>query len=158
MHYFKRKLLYPTNRKKAETKGIRALHEAYVEHLKSIRSKLPDGAWKLACHTFHDAKVISLSRPARRELVITLDGGYSGCGYDFMTNQLLGGRFTRLHFFGVKKDWVPDKIVGDYWLNEEMALSDTARFDYQVLLWKDEIRIHADDVRIDANDDPALLA
>jgi|GEM_PF-3258284 len=154
MHFFKRKLLYPPNNKKPDTKG---LHDAYREHLRSIKSKLPEGAWKLACHSFHDARVVSVSRPTKRELVIILDGGYSGCGYDFINEQLLDGRFTRLHFSGVKKDWAPDTIVGDDWLYEEMTLSEIAGFDYQALLWKDEIRIQADDVHIEANDNLAVL-
>jgi len=157
MRYFKRNLLYPPHNRKSDTKTLRGVRDAYVEQLKSIRSRLPDGAWKLACHMFHDARVVSVSRPAKRELVITLDGAYWGCGYDFIKDQLLGSRFTRLHFSGVKKDWVPDTIVGDDWLNEEMSLSEIARFDYQVLLWKDEIRIQADDVSIEASDNLELL-
>ena len=156
MHFFKRKLLYPPNNRKTDT-NVKGLHTAYREHLRSIKSKLPEGAWKLACHAFHDAKVVSVSRPAKRELVIILDGAYWGCAYDFINDKLLDGSFTRLDFFGVKKDWVPDTIVGDVWLNEEMTLSEIAAFDYQALLWKDEIRIQADDVHIEANDDLAFL-
>lgn len=36
------------------------------------------------------------------------------------------------------------------WLYEEMHLSDVAGFDYQVLLGKDEIRIQANDVKIES--------
>jgi len=143
MRYFKR--------------NAKGLHREYVAHLQAIRSRLPEGAWKLACHMFHDARVVSVSRPAKRELVIMLDGAYWGCGYDFMNDRLLGGRFTRLHFSGVKKDWVPDTIAGDDWLHEEMDLSEIAAFDYQVLLGKDEIRIQADDVTLDSNDNLTLL-
>jgi uncharacterized protein DUF4085 len=156
MHFFKRKLLYPPNNKKPDT-NVKDLHNAYREHLRSIKSRLPEGAWKLASHSFHDARVVSVARPAKRQLIIILDGAYWGCGYDFINEQLLGGRFTRLHFSGVKKDWAPDTIVGDDWLNEEMGLSEIAQFDYQVLLWKDEIRIQADDVHIEANDNLTLL-
>ena len=152
MRYFKRSLLYGTDEDKRKAKTFDQVHHAYLQHLKVIRPKLSEAAWTLAGLTFHDAKVLSVAQPSRRELLISLEGGYSGCGYDFMNDKLLNGRFTSLSFLGVKKFWVPQTIVGDYWLYEEMTLSDIAMFDYQVLLAKDEIRIQADEVEIRTHD------
>ena len=146
MLFFKRKLLYPP--KMAERADADKLHRAYVQHLQSIKSKLPESAWKLAALKFHDAHVVSVSQPKKRELTIILDGGYAGTPWDFMNDRLLSGRYTTLSFFGVKKAWVPATIVGDAWLYEEVNLSDIAGFDYQAVLASDEIRIQADDVEI----------
>jgi len=146
MLFFKRKLLYPP--KQVERADFNKLHASYLQHLKSIKAKLPDSAWKLASLTFHDAYVLSVSQPAKRELTITLEGGYLGCGYDFMNDRPLEGRYTDLSFDAVKKVWVPSSIVRDVWLYEEVNLSDFAAFDYQALLANDEIRIQADEVQI----------
>lgn len=152
MHYFKRKLLYPAKRNKHETGTLDKLRQSYMQHLFSIKLKLPEGAWKLAYLSFHDARVLSVAQPTRRELVITLDGVYWGCGFDFIRDKMLGGRFTTLSFSDLKKAWVPQTIIGDDWLYEEMHLSDVAAFDYQALLWKDEIRIQADEVDVRSYD------
>ena len=147
MLFFKRKLM-------AEKGDANRLHKAYVQHLKSIKSKLPESAWRLAALKFHDARVVSVSQPTKRELTITLDGGYCGRPWDFINDRLLSGRCTTLSFLGVKKAWVPTTIVGDAWLYEEVNLSDVARFDYQAMLANDEIRIQADDVEIQSYDSP----
>ena len=152
MLFFKRKLLYPP--KRAERADFGKLHRAYLEHLKSIKGDLPENAWKLGTLTFHDAFVLSLSQPSKRELTITLEGGYLGCGYDVVNDQPLNGRYTELSFDGVKKRWVPETIIGDAWLYEEVNLSDIAAFDYQALLANDEIRIQADNVHIQSYDWP----
>ncbi|HEX7297298.1 MAG TPA: DUF4085 family protein [Pyrinomonadaceae bacterium] len=150
MLFFKRKSLYPA--KMAERADADKLHKAYVQHLHSIKSQLPESAWKLAALKFHDAVVVSVSQPKKRELTITLDGGYSGSPWDFMSDRLLNGRYTTLSFFGVKQVWVPPTIVRDWWLYEEVNLSDIAAFDYQAMLANDEIRIQADDVVIQSHD------
>jgi len=148
MLFFKRKLLYPAKRLPGVAHPFDELHKAYLRHLRAIKRKLPDAAWDLACLTFHDARVLSVNKPSRRELNITLEGGYGGSGYDFVHERLLGGRFTTLSFYGAKQSWVPETIVGDVWLYEEVNLSDRAQFDYQALLGNDEIRIQAHDVEI----------
>ena len=152
MIFFKRKLLYPP--KKAQRADVDKLHKSYMEHLQAIKKDLPESAWKLAGLMFHDARVLKMKQPTKRELSITLDGGYWGSGYDFFSDRPLNGRYTDLVFFGVKKAWVPPTIVGDWWLHEEMNVSDIAGFDYQALLAKDEIRIQADDVHIRTYDSP----
>ena len=146
MLFFKRKLLYPL--KMAQRADAGELHQSYIRYLKTIKKNLPESAWKLAGLMFHDAKVLKVNQPAKRELTITLDGGYWGSGYDFFNDRALNGRYTDLSFFGVKKAWVPATIVGDWWLYEELTLSDIARFDYQAMLANDEIRIQADDVEV----------
>ena len=150
MLFFKRKSLYPP--KQGNRANANRLHNEYVKHLKLIRAELPESAWKLAGLMFHDAKVLKVHQPKKRELTITLEGGYWGSGYDFFKDRPLNGRYTDLSFFGVKKAWVPPTIVGDWWLHEEMNLSDIARFDYQAMLAKDEIRIQADEVEIRSYD------
>lgn len=152
MLFFKRKLLYPS--KPAERADFEKLHRAYLQHLKSIKAKVPENAWKLGTLTFHDAFVLLVSQPSKRELTITLEGGYLGCGYDVVNQQPLNGRYTDLAFYGVKKAWVPNTIVRDVWLYEEVNLSDIAAFDYQALLANDEIRIQADDVHIQSYNGP----
>lgn len=144
MIYLKRKVLYPAKRGEGHAEECARAFDEYRRHLLSIKSRLPESAWRLACLSFHDADVQSVAQPSKREVVIRLDGP----GYDFERGTWTKGRFTTLSFFGVKKAWVPHTIVGDAWLYEEMNLSDIAAFDYQVLLWKDEIRIQADDVEI----------
>ncbi len=92
MLFFKRKLLYPP--KMAERADADKMHNAYVQHLKSIKKQLPESAWRLAGLKFHDANVLSVSQPTKRELTITLDGGYWGRGCDFINDRLLSGRYT----------------------------------------------------------------
>jgi hypothetical protein len=134
MIYFKRKAAYPQKRTEETRKQWIKLNEAYTLHLKSIEKSLPKNVQILSRTTFHDAVVKSISRPSKSEVVIALSGGYLQSGYN------------TLSFYGVKKAWVPDSIIGDTWLYEEVHLSEIAAFDYQVLLVKDEIRIQADDV------------
>lgn len=144
MQFFKRKLLYPPKSKKGESHPFDSIYKSYRRHLESLQPKLSERAWKLACLSFHDARVSSVVRPNKQTLTITLDQP----GYDVVRGGWLAARSTTLEFSGVKKEWVPQTIVGDVWLYEEINLSDLAAFDYQVLLWKDEIRIQADDIHI----------
>lgn len=86
MRFFKRKLLYPPKRNKHDDGSIgHKLRKAYVEYLVSIKPKLPKGAWELARLSFHDARVLSVVQPTKRELVITLDGAVLGLRLRFHT-------------------------------------------------------------------------
>lgn len=144
MKFFKRKVLYPFKRTEETDKEIKRLFKEYAAHVKAIRDSLPEGARELSGISFHDATVKSVRHVSKKEVEIVIEGG----GYDlFSMSYLEYGGYT-LSFSGVKKAWVPHTTVGDTWLYEEMHLSDVAAFDYQVLLYKDEIRIQADRVRL----------
>src|SRR5215212_8353050 len=144
MHFFKRKLMYPSRRTEETRKEIDKLFKEYVAHLKSIQDTLPEGPRALSSLSFHDGTIKEVRHVSKREIQIVIESG----GYDILSEKMLDyGKYT-LSFLGVKKAWVPYTVVGDTWLYEEMCLSDIAVFDYQVLLYKDEIRIQADDVQL----------
>ena len=142
MKYFRRKVLFP------ERRGTKVewdrLFEAYRQHLNAIRAELSEDAWNLARLSFHDAKVKAVAAPAKNRVEIKL----GGVAYDLLEKTWSKPQLITLSFSGVKKAWVPDTIVGDVWLYEEMHLSEIAAFDYQVLLHKDEIRVRADRVEL----------
>ena len=145
MEFFKRKLMYPHTRTEESRKQVTRLFKEYDAHLKSIHKSLPPGARELAGLTFHDATVKQVRHVSRKVIEIVIEGG----SYSILTPESGDyGEYT-LSFSGVKKAWVPYTIVGDVWLYEEMTLSEIAAFDYQVLLYKDEIRIQADEVMIE---------
>ena len=144
MQFFKRKLMYPARYTEETSKETGRLFKEYSAHLKGIQDSLPAGARELAGFSFHDATIKQVKHVSKREIEIVVEGG----PHSILTPEIWDyGEYT-LSFSGVKKAWVPYAIVGDIWLYEEMSLSDIAAFDYQVLLYKDEIRIQADDVRI----------
>ena len=145
MQFYKRKVMYPRKYTEETSKEIDRLFKEYASHVKAIRDSLPEGARALSGISFHDATVKEVKHVSRREVEIVIETG----GYDILSerNVLEYGGY-RLSFSGVKQVWVPHTVVGDTWLYEEMHLSDIAAFDYQVLLYKDEIRIQAEDVRL----------
>ena len=144
MHFFKRKLMYPSRRTEETSKEIDKLFKGYIAHLKSIQDSLPEGPRAFSRLSFHDGTIKEVRHVSKREIQIVIETG----GYDILSEKMLDyGKYT-LSFLGVKKAWVPYTIVGDTWLYEEMCLSDIAVFDYQVLLRKDEIRIQADDLQL----------
>ena len=136
--------MYPSRRTEETGKRIDQLFKDYATHIKSIRDSLPEGARALSSLSFHDATIKEVRHVSKREIEIVIESG----GYDILSEKSLEYGGYTLSFSGVKKAWVPYTIVGDTWLYEEMSLSDIAAFDYQVLLYKDEIRIQADDVRL----------
>jgi hypothetical protein len=142
MIYFKRKVLFP------ERRGTKVewdkLFADYRKHLNAIRAELSDEAWGLARLSFHDAKAKAVAVPDKRKVLIKIYG--TVC--DLLEKSRSKPQLITLSFSGVKKARVPDAIVGDFWLYEEMHLSEIAAFDYQVLLHKDEIRVQADRVEL----------
>lgn len=161
MIYFKRKAAYPRKWTKETAKNWDQRWQQYEKHLRGIRNALPKNAWLLANFTFHDTTVEKVEVLSKRELVITLSRGWAGPVFKdsegVIPKALLNANGHKLHFAGVKQAWVPPSIVGDIWIYEEIHLSKLAAFDYHVLLYRDEIRIQADDVRISAAADwPAL--
>lgn len=140
MIYFQRKVLFP-ERRGAKVEWDK-LFEADGRHLNTIRAKLSEDAWNLARLSFHDAKVKAVAAPVKNGVEIQLDG----VAYDLLQRTWSKPQLITLSFSGVKKVWVPDTLVGDVWLYEEVHLSEMAAFDYQVLLHKDEIRVRTDRV------------
>jgi hypothetical protein len=152
--YYKRPWLYPKKRR-AETKTAGnwdRLHAAYAKHMHSIRDSLPKSARLLANITFHDARVEQVKIPSKQEVLLRLSRGWVASLFEdkeaVIPEEFFKCAGYSLHFTGVKKAWVPYSIVGDIWLLEEMHLSDIAAFDYHVLLYRDEIRILANKVRL----------
>src|SRR5215208_4307003 len=139
MHFFKRKLMYPSRRTEETSKEIDKLFKGYIAQLKSIQDSLPEGPRALSRLSFHDGTIKEVRHVSKREIQIVIESG----GYDILSKKMLDYGVYTLSFLGVKKAW-----VGDTWLYEEMCLSDIAVFAYQVLLYKDEIRIQADDVQL----------
>lgn len=119
-----------------------AAFRAYKAHLRSIRNSLPENARKLSALSFHDAEIKAVTHLSKKAVEIVIEGN----SYDFLEKSWSEYGLYTLSFSGVKKAWVPYSIVGDFWISEEMHLSEIAAFDYQVALAKDEIRIQADDV------------
>ena len=147
MEFFKRNIMYPRKRSAETSKEIDRRFAAYAAHIRSIRDSLPAGAQTLSSLSFHDATIKQVKRLSKSEVDIVIESG----AFDILSkNNLEYGTYT-LSFTGVKKMWVPDTIVHDTWLYEEMSLSGIAAFDYQVLLVKDEIRIQADEVVLTQN-------
>jgi hypothetical protein len=114
----------------------------YEAHLRSIGGSLHVNARTLSSLSFHDAKIKSVKHVSKKAVEIVLEGR----PYNFVEKKWLGFGSYTLAFSGVKQTWLPYTVVGDYWLHEEMHLSDVAAFDYQVQLAKDEIRVQADEV------------
>lgn len=114
----------------------------YEAHLRSIRDSLPESARALSSLSFHDARITAVRHLSKKAVDIVLEAG----PYDFLEKKWLDYGTYTLSFSGVKKVWLPYTVVGDYWLHEEMHLSDAAAFDYQVQLARDEIRVRCNDV------------
>jgi hypothetical protein len=147
MEFFKRNIMYPRKRTAETSQEIDRRFAAYAAHIRSIRESLPAGARALSSWSFHDATIEQVQRVSKYEIDLVIESG----GFDILSKtELEYGTYT-LSFTGIKKAWVPDTIVHDTWLYEEMSLSDIAAFDYQVLLVNDEIRIQADEVVLTQN-------
>lgn len=145
MFYFKRNIMYPDKRTDETGKVIDRSFKEYEEHIRSIRDSLPETARSLLGISFHDAHIKAVTHISKKVIEVTLEGG----GYDIIQKtNLKYGEYT-LSFSGVKKAWIPYKVIGDVWLYEEMHLSNIAAFHYQALLYKDEISIEADRVLMD---------
>lgn len=149
MKYFSRKVMYPRKREKGLSESLDLLFAAYRRHVETIQSQLPDGARRLSTLSFHDGSIESVTHVSKRELLITLRTGH----FDLSTREWLPYGIYSLRFSGVQKAWVPYTVAGDIWLYEEMHLSDLAAFDYQALLYSDEIRVLAREVSIEFTGD-----
>lgn len=112
--------------------------EGYQLHLTEIMPRLPGSMRKFGKLTLHDGLILTATRTAKNSAVLEIDG--NNCCWGPI------GQF-KLEFAGVRKVTGLSKIVGDWWLYEEVHLHRKAGFEYRVLLARSEFRIVADAVR-----------
>lgn len=126
----------------------RSCHEQFL----ATRDTLPASFAELAAtYSFHDARIVSATRPQLDELTIELD--CKGCLMPFLGE----GRLT---FRGIREAVLPDDPVGDCWLYEEYHLTTDGLADFRALLHANplargpgdymalhELRIVAEEVR-----------
>jgi len=99
MHFFKRKLMYPSRRTEETSKEIDKLFKGYIAQLKSIQDSLPEGPRALSRLSFHDGTIKEVRHVSKREIHIVIESG----GYDILSEKLLDyGKYT-LSFLGVKR-------------------------------------------------------
>jgi hypothetical protein len=55
----------------------------------------------------------------------------------------------RLCFTGVRHVEGVTNLVGDEWLYEEVHLHAEGEFDYQVMFWRSDFRVVADDIEVE---------
>ncbi len=110
----------------------------YKTEYENIKQKLPLSLQALRNYHFHDNKVLSLKKESNDILIIELED------------------YT-LIFKNVIQLEIVDDIVGDIWIDEEVHLSDTGEFEFQVLflasqglLTLHEFSVIADDVIIES--------
>ncbi len=105
----------------------------YHQHLRTIRTELPDSARQLCELTLHDGVVRSVRRAGTSKVLVVVDA----------TNNPWGprGRFE-LVFTGVKTFTMRGSVVGDWWLYEEVYLS-RAGFALHVLLQRSSLVVAA---------------
>ncbi len=101
----------------------------YKSHLESVRGHLSQGWQRLAVEELHDCKILSTHRPSKRVFDIVLSG--------FI-----------LKFTGVSFLWIPESIIGDYWIYWEVTPSERGGVSLEVRLVENEIRIIAEEVEI----------
>jgi len=110
----------------------------YKTEYENIKQKLPLSLQVLRNYHFHDNKVLSLKKESNDILIIELE-------------------YYTLIFKNVIQLEIVDDIVGDIWIDEEVHLSDTGEFEFQVLslasqglLTLHEFGVIADDVIIES--------
>jgi len=115
----------------------------YRKHYEKIKNELPEKVIDMnKNYNFHDARIGAV-KLCKGSLKIELEYIENYC----------------LTFIGVKSFEMPDQIIGDCWLYNELQLSEKGNFDLQVLLESKEgclilheLRIIADDVIISKHD------
>lgn len=96
--------------------------KAYNQHYKRIEKQLPKRMKReIKKHDFHDARIVSVDKSRSDRLIIELDS-YFTKGKCFV------------NFNGIKQIEMPEGIVGYWWLYDEVYLSSSGNFDFQVLL------------------------
>lgn len=88
----------------------------------------------------HDAKFQSVSTEPNDTITMVFD----------TTGSFLPGERFQVSFHGVKQADGLTGLEGDYWLYTEVHATDLAAFDLQVLCWKTEFRIIANDISFEA--------
>jgi hypothetical protein len=144
MVFFTRELYLGTQPKsgwerRAEREWYRRA-EVYAKYREVIDPLLPAPVRRLCKQGLHDG-VVGEAAFKRGELVLVVDA----------TNALSGfrGRQVRLTFGGVRGRPAVSKLIGQWWLYEEVHLSSRARFNLQVLFDPSELEVEADELKIE---------
>jgi uncharacterized protein DUF4085 len=113
--------------------------EIYAKYRGVIGPMLPASIRRLHRHGLHDG-VILQAVFQDSELTLVVDA----------TNALSGfrGRQVRLTFRGVRGRPAVSKLVGQWWLYDEVHLTSKARFSLHVLLDSSDLEIEADELTI----------
>jgi hypothetical protein len=109
---------------------------AQQRHFQAIESQLPESMRQFAAVSLHDGRIEKVDHLTPGEVHFEIDG--SDCWGPT-------GQFA-LTFQGVKSAEGLDKVVGRYWLYEEVDVSPEAGFKFSVLLDRHEFSIVADEV------------
>jgi hypothetical protein len=124
--------------RRAEREWDQASHD-YSKHVEQIRAQLPTSAHGLLELTLHDGTVGSVEHPAPGILRIVVDASGNPWGPR--------GIFA-LTFAGLNEATFREPAIGDWWLYEEIHLSD-AGLGLHVLLRRSEMIVDAAAVTID---------
>ena len=116
-----------------------SLWARYGQELARTRDQLTPGWRELADTDFHDAEILAVERLSDSQVTLRISMG--------------GERMCTLQFLGVREARIPDSVVGDIWLYNEVHLTTHGSGDLQVLLRKSEMQIIAPDVGVFRNYD-----
>ena len=111
--------------------------KVYRQYFNIIFKFLPKNLRKLERYSFHDCEIKSV-KESKSNIVFILDTSNS---VGFSPNYKI-----ILKFKGIKNNPQVKKIIGQYWLYDEVHLSAEAAFDYHIFLDKEDIVISANDV------------
>ena len=119
----------------------------YNRHLSGIRPRLSTGWRKIAATEFHDTEVFSFGQ-------LMQEG-------EFLINIDMNPRWKKpplficpLHFYGVSKRSVPEKVQGDVLIYNEVHITSKGTREWRALLAHSELRIVATDVAYWINHEP----
>ena len=115
--------------------------EIYQRYREVISPLLPVAVARLGREGLHDAIVMS-ARQAARSLFLVMDT------LNALT-KLRGRRPVRLRFTGVKRRVNTKRLVGAWWVAEEVHLSSRARYALHVLFHEGELEFEADGLVIE---------
>jgi hypothetical protein len=119
----------------------KSARKAYRKQFRSIQAKLPvsmRGFLDEVC--LHDGWIESVRKLRGASWQLEVDGSN---GFDAM-------KWFCLTFSGVKEFHCSRDLIGDCWLYEEVDLHPKAAFEFRVLLEHSELRVVADEVRLES--------
>ncbi len=146
MKFFTRKASRALRTKKGEQAWDR-IWERYKQHLREIRPRLTAGWRKIATTEFHDTEIFSFGP--------LLPNG------EFLINIDMNPRWKQppfficsLHFYGVRKASVPEKVQGDVLIYDEVHTTSQGTREWRASLAHSEFRIEAANVAYSINHEP----